>query len=337
MPPDPNGTRENLLGAWSRILAAAALSTVLAGCMLQPPTIEGPIAYPADVRTIGGYRIEIRNLFERKNGGGGDDAGAETAQEEPLGRQELRIVRGGQQMAKVEDVKVDYFGGALSDFDRSDRRNLVPAIGGSITGAGEPELAIESYSGGAHCCTTVHLFRLGVQRFQPLGSIAGGNFPVAFRQIDKDPALEAVTYDNAFAYWKASFADSVAPQVVLKFDPASERYRFASALMRTPAPNAAALKRNAQAIRRDPRWKQRGNSGDDIPPALWDEMLTLIYAGNGAAADELLRQAWPRDATSRAVFRHELIDCQLRRSIYWPDIAAMNRWPADPPGADCPA
>jgi len=325
------------VGAWSRFLAAAVLSAALAGCMPPPPASEGPVAYPADVRTIGGYRIEVRNLFERKSAGGGD-AGGEAAEDEPLDRQELRILRNGQELAKVEDAKIDYFGGALSDFDRGDKRNLVPAIGGSITGATEPELAIESYSGGAHCCTTVHLFRLGAERLQPLGTIEGGNFPVAFRQLDKDPALEAATYDNAFAYWKASFAESVAPQVILEFDPASERYRFASALMRASAPNAATLKRKAQAIRRDPRWKQRANGGDgNISPALWEEMLTLIYAGNGAAADELLRQAWPRDAIARAVFRHELIDCQLRRSIYWPDIAAMNRWPADPPGADCPS
>ena len=42
--------------------------------MPQPPVSEGPVAYPAEVRTIGGYRIEIRNLFQHKSGGSGDEA-----------------------------------------------------------------------------------------------------------------------------------------------------------------------------------------------------------------------------------------------------------------------
>jgi hypothetical protein len=209
----------------------------------------------------------------------------------------------------------------------------VPVLGADITGTGMPVAVVETYDGGAHCCTTLQLFALDAD-FQPLGAIHGGNYPVRFRRQRGTPGLVVVIYDEIFAYWKASFADSVAPEVTLAFDPAADDYRFSAALMRKPPPSAATLKAEAARIRRDPAWKKKGS--DRVPPALWNRMLALIYSGHAPLARDFLTRAWVGGTDERAAFYHDLVECQLRRSVYWPDVAALNGWTADPPGEDCP-
>jgi len=73
-----------------------------------------------------------------------------------------------------------------------------------------------------------------------------------------------------------------------------------------------------------------------VPPALWDRMLALIYSGQAPLARDFLERAWAGKADDRAGFWHDLVQCQLRRSIYWPNVAGLNGWPPDQPAADCP-
>ena len=255
------------------------------------------------------------------------DAGA------PRPRQELRIRRDGKVLARVADERVDLYGGDLTDLDRKEKRNEVPRLGADVTGTGVPVAVVETFDGGAHCCTTLQLFALGAE-FRPLGTIHGGNYPVRFRRRPGARGLAALVYDDIFAYWMASSADSVAPEVILAFDPAADAYRFSATLMRQRPLAAASLRADAARIRRDAAWKKKGD--DNVPPALWDRMLALIYSGQAPLARDFLKRAWVGAAADRAGFEHDLVDCQLRRSAYWPDVAALNGWKAEKPAADCP-
>ena len=65
-------------------------------------------------------------------------------------------------------------------------------------------------------------------------------------------------------------------------------------------------------------------------------MLALIYSGQAPLARDFIQRAWAGSAADRAAFEHDLVECQLRRSAYWPDVAALNGWKAEKPAADCP-
>jgi hypothetical protein len=270
-------------------------------------------------RTVGDYRITVEPAPPRHAG--------------EAKRQALRIRRGGHVLASVVEERVDLYGGPLTDLDPSDKRDVVPEPGDDVTGSGVPVLVVETYAGGAHCCTELVLFGLG-PRLERLGRIDGGNYPIRFRKRPDGPGVVALVYDNTFAYWNASFADSVAPEVTLAFDPGHKAWRFASALMRQAAPDPESLKRDAATLHGDRAWTQSGD--ESVPPALWDRMLALVYAGNGPAARDFLAAAWAGPAGDRDGFWHDLVECQLRRSPYWPDVAALNGWPAAKPAADCP-
>src|SRR5690606_38183156 len=107
-----------------------------------------------------------------------------------------------------------------------------------VTGDGRPDFVLQSYSGGAHCC----FYTLIIER-EPeillLAELDGAHAEVRLENLDQDPALEAVLLDWTFAYWKTSFADSPAPQVILKLDETG--YNGSAALMRGPAPTPEAL------------------------------------------------------------------------------------------------
>jgi hypothetical protein len=100
--------------------------------------------------------------------------------------------------------------------------------------------------------------------------------------------------------------------------------------MRHAAPTAAELDDVAAEIR------AAATSDPDPPPVLWAKMLDLIDTGNAPAARALLDRAWALDEETRETFHRDLVTCQLRRSQYWPDVAALNGWAAEPPPRDCP-
>ena len=84
---------------------------------------------------------------------------------------------------------------------------------------GRPEVVAESYSGGAHCCTTVMVFSAPPKGSAPwrrvnLGSFdgAGGIPPV---DIDGDGLSEMPLKDNSFLYQFGCYACSYAPPRIL--------------------------------------------------------------------------------------------------------------------------
>jgi hypothetical protein len=92
-----------------------------------------------------------------------------------------------------------------------------PASGKDLNGDRQPELVLEGYSGGAHCCWSYWIVSLG----NPPGLLAGiyNERSVAFRDDDKDGRVEIWTGDGVFDYFDGlSHAESFFPTVALRLE-----------------------------------------------------------------------------------------------------------------------
>jgi hypothetical protein len=97
--------------------------------------------------------------------------------------------------------------------------------GRDIDGSGYPNVIIESYSGGAHCCFETLVYDLA-ETLVPIGLPAspGGNAPGEFVDLDGDSVLEFQTCDDSFAYAYCSYAGSPCVPAVLVYDSGQRRY-----------------------------------------------------------------------------------------------------------------
>ncbi len=104
---------------------------------------------------------------------------------------------------------------------------IEPLTGADINGDGFPEVIIETYSGGAHCCLGTQVYSL---RDEPLlilkkpESNTGGQFV----DLDADDIYEFVTYDDIFAYQYCAFAGSPIVKVIMAYDETQGSYLPAS-------------------------------------------------------------------------------------------------------------
>ena len=83
---------------------------------------------------------------------------------------------------------------------------------------GEPEVLLDLYWGGAHCCwyTQIYRWSADAQTYLPLVHV-WGNFSYVLADLDHDGRQELVTRDNRFSYAFGSFADSRWPVRILRY------------------------------------------------------------------------------------------------------------------------
>ncbi len=83
---------------------------------------------------------------------------------------------------------------------------------------GEPEVVVETFSGGAHCCTQAHVhdFRAATGSYGRL-SVEWGNSGFRLRDVGGDKLFEMVGTDDAFAYAFTAYAGSARPVKVLRY------------------------------------------------------------------------------------------------------------------------
>jgi hypothetical protein len=89
---------------------------------------------------------------------------------------------------------------------------------------GEPEVVVDLYWGGAHCCFYTVVFRyVSATKTYARSSHLWGDLAPAVRDLDSDGLAEFVTGDERFAYAFTSFADSEFPVQLWRF--AGGRFR----------------------------------------------------------------------------------------------------------------
>ncbi|MBI3706294.1 MAG: hypothetical protein HY246_01180 [Proteobacteria bacterium] len=195
-----------------------------------------------------------------------------------------------------------------------------------------PDLILMSWSGGAHCCLTFHVFQLRenyitkqqIDAWDSEGEII----------VKPGRGATGFTFDDSnFAYWNTPFASSPMPNVVLKWS--GDRYVADRAAMLKPPPTEAefaAMRKEVAAalsgwkgpyVPLDDDWdvEEHGQPRGGVevpapPPILWDHLLKLIYTGHARLAVRLFDESWPQGVEGKAAFWRDFTR-RLRRSPTW--------------------
>jgi hypothetical protein len=214
---------------------------------------------------------------------------------------EERVVVRGRANYEMVDRRV-WAGVAVGSAPRS--VGTQPLLGdgsGDCTGDGEPDLIIEGFSGGAHCCTTYAVLQLG-EGARSLGVVEAGN-AAYWRETATPGVLEMLGADYTFDYWLVPHAESPAPTVVLRWD--GTRFSLCTPSLERPAPSDAAF---AEMVAELQGLAARADfSGRTIPPPeLWRAMLDLAYSGHEPLSWKLSEAAWNPSWGDRRAFEAEL-------------------------------
>ena len=89
--------------------------------------------------------------------------------------------------------------------------------GRDITGEGNPDLIIETFSGGAHCCFQYFVLDLSEFYITRYLQTQASNCPGEFKDLDYDGSYEFITCDDILAYTYCSFVATPLPPVILKY------------------------------------------------------------------------------------------------------------------------
>lgn len=205
------------------------------------------------------------------------------------------------------DADVNYDNSAESRRRRALIRNT-----SDITGDGVPDVMINYYTGGAHCCFESYFINLGdtpklVEQFDAANSGLG-----ALRKSPKGGLL-FVTADNAWAYWRTSFAESPLPRMVMEFENNKLRPNFD--LMKKPAPSIVALRAKARTERAKISNEPYTGEDGEMEYPFWGEMLDLIYSGNEQTAWQYFEMVWPPKRQGKELFLKDF-KTQLADSYY---------------------
>jgi hypothetical protein len=178
-----------------------------------------------------------------------------------------------------------------------------------VDGDGEPEVVLDLYSAGAHCCWYTQIYRYvpETKHYSPLVHV-WGNFGYVFADLDHNGSQELVTRDDRFSYVFANFADSRWPVRIL-------RYRAGRLTVETPS-YPSEIGRDANALWHAAMNPKRKASNQGIVAA-WaaDEALVGHRAVAFKAIDRLSRSGKIRGELSRVAFEQKLRRF-LRRTGY---------------------
>jgi hypothetical protein len=179
-------------------------------------------------------------------------------------RAHLRITRGG---AVVLQATVRH----LLQGDR-----LVRLFVRDLDADGEPEVTLDLFTGGAHCCTesVVYRYRPDLRRYRSVLH-SWGNGAYRITQLDGRGVPELQSEDDRFAYAFTSFAFSVFPVRIWQFD----HGRFLDITRRYPD----AVRRDADHIWAAYRSLRRKRADVRGALAAWTADMQLLGRGDEAS------------------------------------------------------
>jgi hypothetical protein len=182
--------------------------------------------------------------------------------------------------------------------------------GRDISGDGQPDVVVSSWSGGAHCCYTTAVVSVGPE-VRPVLDLSTGNCQGEFVDLDGDGTLEFVTCDDAWAYDYCSFADSPLPRVVYAYDAAAGRYK-------PDTPRFASRYRDelATSLEEAQEWMRTSNGRDPGVDKcrLLQPALGLMFSGRLDDGIVLIRGLYR--GADREQFERETLE-KVRDSPHW--------------------
>lgn len=283
-------------------------------------TYKNVLKIPADTvvgetRKINGYDVKI---IVPKNK---DEGGESFVLIERAGKPEA--------MLKGDAFGISGFNFANSSVEGGDESNSLFAKTTDITGEGTPDIGIEYFSGGAHCCFDFYVFELG-KEVKQIPPVSGRDNPISAGGVNPKGGLFLETGDSTFAYWNVPFAGSPLLAVTLEFR--GDSFHASPARMKKPAPAMAELqKQAAEAKSKLNNVAYKGDSfagiteddGYVFEDAFWGTMLDLIYTGNNELAWKYFDMVWPATKPGKEIFKKDF-RTRLENSPYWEDIKPAN-------------
>ncbi|AFY81718.1 hypothetical protein [Oscillatoria acuminata] len=85
-----------------------------------------------------------------------------------------------------------------------------------LTGDDNAEVIVETYSGGAHCCTIHEVYTWTGEEFEEINFGYRDGNGGEFQDLDNDEVFEYLTFDGAFLYAFSSYAGSFPPSQILR-------------------------------------------------------------------------------------------------------------------------
>jgi hypothetical protein len=130
----------------------------------------------------------------------------------------LVIARGGQTLFDASPVAgSDGCSDGYCSFLASGKRKLALQVV-DLNGDGEPEVLVDAYSGGAHCCALTELGAFNGTGYA-IQELFWGNTGYELQDLDHDGKPELVGSDDAFAGAFSSYAASFFPPRIVDYDP----------------------------------------------------------------------------------------------------------------------
>jgi hypothetical protein len=191
-----------------------------------------------------------------------------------------------------------------SEASLSRANRLEDAVACDLDGDAIPDLVVESYSGGAHCCYTFSVLRLG-ERPALLGQIEFENGASFDRRFVGNSVETIITStDSVWNYWKSCYACTFKPEIILRLKNGS--LSLAPDLMAKPLPaDIADIESRMREIISVANFSLEEAA---IEPAdYWHFVVQLIYTGHEKEAIDLIRRTWTENVPERELFIAELI------------------------------
>jgi hypothetical protein len=182
-----------------------------------------------------------------------------------------------------------------------------------LNGDGFPDIAVEEFSGGMHCCTTLHIFSFA-QNLQTI-EIETRHSSATFEDLTGDGLPEIRINDWTYEYWPESFATSPAPEVILRWD--GRQYDVATDLMRKPPPSVYEIASQMELLKSDCNSAECPN-----PAGVFDYALKLMYSGNEKAGRQFLLDVFGTNTSAPALLKE--FEDLLEKSPYWPRVKAAQ-------------
>lgn len=226
---------------------------------LPPPAVSPGVAYElSEEFLIGSYGVR----FWQKP-------------ESPLGFEDVLLIESNG----IASIRIDMASA------------IEPLTGTDINGDGYPEVIVETYSGGAHCCFGTQVYSLGPQPkllLKKPESNAGGQF----KDLDSDGIYEFITYDDIFAYQYCPYAASPFVKSILVYDSIAELYLPASPQF--PEEYTADILRDTE-IAETVEVGEYGEWDETTKCAVLPLVLDYIYSGDLETANTELQRVYPFD------------------------------------------
>lgn len=130
----------------------------------------------------------------------------------------LKISRSGQTLFN-QTPPVDEYDRPVLDYGEPAEDQAAGFIVRDLDGDKEPEVIVDFFTGGAHCCTYSLIYRLipGQNRYESINQ-GWGHVGYSLKDLDRDGRPEFESADNQFAYAFASFAGSGMPLQIWQYN-----------------------------------------------------------------------------------------------------------------------